>query len=550
MRDDDGTTGSTVTVVRPVAEGLREIVVRAIADGQLSPSVTVPQVRGYLRGRGHSCTPLQARAVLEGLRGDLREGRFGERGRGESLGSRLAVARKGRYLSRAELAGMVGCSESYLSYLETGARSPSSVMLAALAEAVGREPEWLRFGIASQATARIGALIRDCRRAMDEGKLTDAERCLGELSGHSPGRALTPDERDRVVLLRSLLLIRRGRDPEAVALLEPLVSRMLAAGSSTSSAVVCPVELGQAYLTAVRAEWSEGLTTPARFHDVLARTRRLLVITRHLSRDDGWWRLAATVMGCECMIGNIQPGIAQAKAWLAELEPGGGGVTSGAAALRWNLGQALAENGEFAEALPHLAVAVRLHDGERYEHEGVRLRMTYAEVLMTACPEKVQSAITILESIWSDDLPIRDRLAWRLHRARAELVALRPGTVLEIVEPLLATGMPDVLLRGAAWQAVGDAHALGQEGEAAREAYANVRKLLLRSTEHRGLARRWRNLADRLLAVDAPDPALDAYRRALTLLDLPELSGLPPYRTGGSPPGAGTGPTPAEGGRR
>ncbi|MDQ1286803.1 MAG: hypothetical protein QG622_368, partial [Actinomycetota bacterium] len=49
MRDDDGTTGSTVTVVRPVAEGLREIVVRAIADGQLSPSVTVPQVRGYLR---------------------------------------------------------------------------------------------------------------------------------------------------------------------------------------------------------------------------------------------------------------------------------------------------------------------------------------------------------------------------------------------------------------------------------------------------------------------------------------------------------------------
>src|SRR5690349_17165206 len=112
---------------------LTDVVARAVDDGDLAATVTAARIRSYLRARGIRCTPRQARELHDRMGGP-------PSGNGATLGSRLAAARLARGLTRVELARIAGCSESYLSYLEGDARSPSDSLLEALADAVRREP--------------------------------------------------------------------------------------------------------------------------------------------------------------------------------------------------------------------------------------------------------------------------------------------------------------------------------------------------------------------------------------------------------------------------
>ncbi|MDQ1288128.1 MAG: hypothetical protein QG622_1693, partial [Actinomycetota bacterium] len=406
---------------------------------------------------------------------------------------------------------------------------PSSVMLAALAEAVGREPEWLRFGIASQATARIGALIRDCRRAVQDDDTEQVENCLRDLLDRDLGRPLTREELDLSLFFKAYVLSHRGKDGDAVALLEPLVARLL-----HGECGLAPVALGQKYLGAAYFGFQQGDVALEVLSEASARTRRILATVRPDHRDDDWWRLAATATSADYSVCGPAAALAQGSSWLAELEElDAGRAPSGVAALRWNIGLYLAELGRPGEGLAHLSVAVRLHDVERYPCDGARLRMEYAMIWMMSCPEAVEQAITVLEST----LPDLERHAypsdlweWRIIRARAEIVAGRTESVPALVSPILAASDDDLMTRATTWMILGDARALRDEVGDAGEAYDRAASFLSRSSRRWGRSRHWRDLGDRYLRLGFRDRAVTAYDRALTIADLPAFPGVPPLR--------------------
>jgi transcriptional regulator with XRE-family HTH domain len=508
-------------------------VAQAMADGELSPQVDAPRIRAFLRGQGRSCTPLQARAVLNSLRSDVRGGRFTERDHTESLGSRLAAARKEKYLSRAELARMVGCSESYLSYLETGSRSPSPQMLTALGRAVDREPAWLRSGTVSQASARIAALLARCQVAVRDDDLAQVEACVEDLLSGDLGRPLNRNELDQVLLDKAHLLGRRHRDAEAVRLLEPLVARLLRGDCALS-----PVGLGYQYVTTAHAAWRSDPGATRILSEAVSQTRHLLRLTPRDLRDDGWWRLAVAVFDAECHIDSLQSGLAQAVAWIDESGDSEDGVPLATADLQRRIGVALVQLERFDEALMHFKAAIELHGSRWTACHDARIWVDYAQTLMTARPEQVDSAIDLLESILPEMagyVSMVDLWQWGIARARAEILAGRPHRACGFVSSVVVESeKTDPSVCFDAWMVMGDAHALCEETSEAGDAYdlaedlLRAKDLLGCATSSRHRSRRWRDLGERFARLGRPERALRAYEQALAMAGIPVPPGLPP----------------------
>jgi transcriptional regulator with XRE-family HTH domain len=64
----------------------------------------------------------------------------------ETVGDRVKRLRKARKLSQAQLAKAVGLSDSYISFIESGSRSPSPAALHRLAAFLEVKPAFLRYG--------------------------------------------------------------------------------------------------------------------------------------------------------------------------------------------------------------------------------------------------------------------------------------------------------------------------------------------------------------------------------------------------------------------
>ncbi|MEV1174926.1 helix-turn-helix transcriptional regulator [Nonomuraea sp. NPDC049784] len=104
----------------------------------------------------------------------------------ETLGQRLRGLRAEAGLSQGKLAQAVGLSDSYVSYLESGNRRPSSAVLHRLAAYFDVDPVYLRHGIAPQRarqahldrrTATQRRVIRLIKRVFAECARSDIVSC-------------------------------------------------------------------------------------------------------------------------------------------------------------------------------------------------------------------------------------------------------------------------------------------------------------------------------------------------------------------------------------
>jgi transcriptional regulator with XRE-family HTH domain len=500
---------------------MTDLVARALDDGGLPASVTPARIRAYLRARGIQCTPRQARELHDRL---ARE----PAADGETLGSRLAAARTARGLTRMELARIAGCSESYLSYLEGDARSPSDTLLAALADAVRREPAWLRTGEESAETRRIAQTLRRAWRAFRAADWAEVDRQVDQLLDASPHhrpdrpprRPLRRDELDEALLLRGRSLSATGRDEQAIEVLAPLVRRVLAGESD-----VPPVLLGQGYVRALinAADGNQQALAEA------ALAGQQLLNSSADERNDDWWRLAATLMGINDKVSLAGLGVAQGEWWLSQLGTDGEGRhPSGAAALYWNLSLLDVQLGRRDEALSKMARAVDLNDAVRYPVDGARVRLAQAFVLL-AVPSRASEAVAVLEScreeIDSHGHPV-DRQHWTLLRAAAELATGAPAIARRLAGCLDEEATePQVRLQ--ATLLVGDTYLAEGRRDEATAVFERAREMLSASAASPSWAHLWRDLGDRWTQVGSAPAAADAYRHALNLMHIGPS--LPPH---------------------
>ncbi|MGI5166064.1 tetratricopeptide repeat protein [Spirillospora sp. CA-253888] len=134
-----------------------------------------------------------------------------------NVGERVRNLRLTRRLSQAQLAGH-DLSDSYISLIESGKRTPTPTVLRMLAERLGCTPEYLAEGVEPEQRAHLEVRERHAHLALLGGDATAAETAFQEVITRSDDADLTA----RARWGRARALADLGRIEEAIALFEEL----------------------------------------------------------------------------------------------------------------------------------------------------------------------------------------------------------------------------------------------------------------------------------------------------------------------------------------
>ncbi|WP_433330787.1 helix-turn-helix domain-containing protein [Spirillospora sp. CA-294931] len=134
-----------------------------------------------------------------------------------NVGERVRNLRLTRRLSQAQLAGH-DLSDSYISLIESGKRTPTPTVLRMLAERLGCTPEYLAEGVEPEQRAHLEVRERHAHLALLSGDAVTAEAGFDEVIARSDD----PDLTSRARSGRARALEELGRTDEAIALFEEL----------------------------------------------------------------------------------------------------------------------------------------------------------------------------------------------------------------------------------------------------------------------------------------------------------------------------------------
>ncbi|TDC79883.1 helix-turn-helix domain-containing protein [Actinomadura sp. 7K507] len=158
------------------------------------------------------------------------------------LGDRVRTLRHQRDMSQAQLAGR-DLSDSYISLIESGRRTPSPTVLGALADRLDCSTDYLRHGITETTLNDLNTRHSTARRALYAGHPQQALPELIDLVASHDLRAL-PELHAEVVCTAALALESRGRFGEAITMLDRLpdvrVAQVDETADSPGSAVLRP----------------------------------------------------------------------------------------------------------------------------------------------------------------------------------------------------------------------------------------------------------------------------------------------------------------------
>lgn len=134
-----------------------------------------------------------------------------------NVGERVRNLRLTRRLSQAQLAGH-DLSDSYISLIESGKRTPTPTVLRMLAERLGCTPEYLAEGVEPEQRAHLEVRERHAHLALLRGDPVTAEAGFDEVIARSDD----PDLTSRARWGRARALEGLGRTDQAIALFEEL----------------------------------------------------------------------------------------------------------------------------------------------------------------------------------------------------------------------------------------------------------------------------------------------------------------------------------------
>ncbi|MFA1546415.1 helix-turn-helix domain-containing protein [Actinomadura chokoriensis] len=134
-----------------------------------------------------------------------------------NVGERVRNLRLTRRLSQAQLAGH-DLSDSYISLIESGKRTPTPTVLRMLAERLGCTPEYLAEGVEPEQRAHLEVRERHAHLALLRGDAATAETGFDEVIARSDD----PDLTSRARWGRARALEELGRTDAAIALFEEL----------------------------------------------------------------------------------------------------------------------------------------------------------------------------------------------------------------------------------------------------------------------------------------------------------------------------------------
>ncbi|ETK36039.1 XRE family transcriptional regulator [Microbispora sp. ATCC PTA-5024] len=292
------------------------------------------------------------------------------------VGERIKAIRRQRGLSQAQLAHPE-LSDSYVSLIESGKRTPTPAVLELLAQKLDCSLTYLVNGVTAEQMEELELGLRFARMALDNGELVEARRRFAELlqDSHLTGLAsLRQDARYGYALAAEAC----GDLPDAISVLTALRTDDAEGQSQERRVQValalcrCYRELGDLQAAAHVGEGSLGLG-----------------VSRPVW-DDGLMELGSTLLSVYIERGDLL----RARQFATELLTAAEelGTPRALVAALWNAAVTIEKMGSGEEALPLIERALAIHSENGDPRNLARLRASYGMMLLRTRPEEAPRA--------------------------------------------------------------------------------------------------------------------------------------------------------------
>ncbi|MFG1755738.1 helix-turn-helix domain-containing protein [Streptosporangium sandarakinum] len=398
-------------------------------------------------------------------------------------------------------------SESYVSLIEAGKRTPTPAVLDLLAEKLGCALSYLTEGVTPEQIQEVELDLAAARMALDDGRAVEACDRYRRLLD-SPALADLPRYQPAAGYGLALALEARGDLVGAISILVRMVPPGIWSQLEEHD-VDTAVALARCYLR----------------HGDLRQAAQLAEGILASSTAEGWnerlVELGATLLTVYADRGDLL----RARQWADELQQSARSVgTAHAMTVSW-WAQAVAAvqdgRGEEAVACTEQALAAC---PERAEPKlRVRAVLMHAEVVLAVRPEEAERCRAQLLAL---QVELRgashlERVECAYHLAHAELLCGRPEVAAHHLEDVLSRieVAPRSLQLHSRLLAGQVMAALGKTKDAAGEV-ASARAFLVHEPPTRRTVRGWLTLAQVLEQLGDADGSIDAYKRVMDIVEL------------------------------
>jgi transcriptional regulator with XRE-family HTH domain/predicted negative regulator of RcsB-dependent stress response len=416
-----------------------------------------------------------------------------------SVGERVRNLRLSKHLSQAQLAG-TELSDSYISLIESGKRTPTPAVVRLLAGRLGCLPEYLSEGIEPEERLHLQVRARHAELALLDGEAQQALTWFEEILDAVDN---DPELMKRARWGRARALEILGRGEEAIKALEELREE---ATRDRGRAGWLPITivLSRCY----RSAGDLGRTL-ALGESALNRLADL-----HLLGGEDAAEIGRTLIATYLDRGEPGPAHELAERLLGATETDSTALI--AAYVRASR-QALDE-GEGGESLYLAEQALALHAGGDQAKAQARLRVTAARTLLPsgASPMEAGKALDLLNAA-EPMLSGMDAAECRIEMARSKVLLGEPAAAVTIIGDVLSEltdQRPSVTTIRARLMLAQALIATGDRNKALTALRATRDELTGLETS-RATARVWRELGDLFGTADDTSAMMDAYRKAL-----------------------------------
>ncbi|MFC4059677.1 helix-turn-helix domain-containing protein [Planomonospora corallina] len=424
------------------------------------------------------------------------------------VGQRIKAMRRQRGLSQAQLAHPE-LSDSYVSLIESGKRTPTPAVLELLARKLDCSLTYLVNGVTAEQMREIELGLGYARLAMENGEVVEARTRYTELLA-GDGLAGLPQLRQEAEYGLALASQACGDLDAAITLLNGLRGR--------DDSEISPERRIDIMTQLSRCHREKGELSQA-----VRIVEEILCGETRPAWTDGLIRL-----GVQALAAYIDRGdLLRARHFSAELVAAAEtlGTPLALTLAHWQAAILTSETGGDDEAAAHFerAVAIQSEYGEARRY--ARLRGDYAAVMLELRPAEAETWRGLLTKVEKElaesSANPMDKMRCAMGLARAELLLGSPRQAELHIRPLLSMvdGMPEDLQADAHLLAAQIYAELGRTEDSVHEV-ATAAELLEPLPATRYTARSWLTAAQLLESLDEHDRSVGVYQRALASVGL------------------------------
>ncbi|MGW0588208.1 helix-turn-helix domain-containing protein [Streptosporangium sp. NPDC002607] len=419
------------------------------------------------------------------------------------VGQRIKTVRRQRGFSQAQLAHPE-LSDSYVSLIESGKRTPTPAVLELLAEKLDCSLTYLINGVTAEQMQEIELALSYAQLAMDNGEVVEARTRYAELLADG-GLAGLPQMRQDAEYGLALSTEACGDLEQAIVLLNGLRESDEAALSPERHVAVA-VALSRCYRES--GDLARAVHVP----------EEILTGAVRPAWTDGLMRLGGQLLAAYIERGDLL----RARHFSAEMIAAAELLASPQALTlaHWGAAIVAVESGHADEAVTQAERALAIQSEYGDARRLARLRGDYAQVLLIVRPMEAEAWRDVLlkveKELAESSASSIDKMRCAMNLVRAELLLAQPERAEERMRFVcdLLDGMPKVMQAEARLLHGETLAELGLQEQASQELLAGT-ECLEQAPETRFTAHAWLTAARVLERIDEPDRSVDAYRRAL-----------------------------------